>query len=438
MRAHKLFPVLALATFALVGLECPPPGGGDDTGTGDDTGATATDDTGSAGGFDGTIAGTVRVQLYDNDDEGEYIYRDWSVWDGNFPFGAIWVYAFNTDEMTGDETFYANQSVLTPSPDGDAYSLTFTAAASHVRVGAQLDFHGDGVMGTSDPVGIYPDAVSVTDGSTASGVDITILSYWNNSGGGGCGSGGSGGGNGDGSTTISGDIIITEAYAAGDAAAMTFYNGEGPLGNAMDRITPEPVGGGAEGAYTFNVCSGWAEVDLVGIWDSNFNMVFDADDKAGPYITSPDTDGNPVDVSGHDNLTEHDIQIPLGDYELDIVPFVNLSGTITHVDGSFGGSDVVIGAYMYKMDGEYLLSEVPEMSYSYQEFTPTAGDTSLSYSLDVPSNTVVYLLAVENTDGDDYLNEADEPVGSGSQNDYGRLPTGSSSQVIDILLKPYE
>ena len=436
MRTSRIIPILALGAFALVGLECPPPGGGDDTG-GDDTGVTGTDDTGVVGGFDGTVTGMVKVGLYDTDDDGEYIYKDWSVWDGNFPFGAIWVYAFNTDEMTGDETYFANQSILTPSPDGDTYSMTFTAAASHVRVGAQLDFHGDGVMSTSDPVGVYPDSVSVTDGSTASGVDITILSYWNNSGGGGCGGGG-GGGNGDGTTTISGDIIITEAYAAGNAAAMTFSNGAGPVNNSMDIITPEPSGGGAEGAYAFNICSGYVELDLVGIWDSNFNMVFDADDKAGPYISEPDTDGNPIDVSGHENLEDHDIQIPLGDYEIDIVPFVNLSGTITHIDGAFSGNTVTVAAFKYKPDGEISVDELEDAAYSYEEFETSGGETSLAYSLDVPSNSVVYLLAVDNEDGDSLINEPDEAIGSGSLSEYGRLPTGSTAQVIDIQLQPYD
>ena len=435
MRTYKILPVLALGAFALVGLNCPPPGGtGDDTGS--DTGATGTDDTGGVvGGFDGTVTGDVKVQLYDIDADGEYVYKDWSVWDGNFPLGGLWVYAFNTDEATGDETYYANQSVLTPSVDGDTYSMTFTAAAANVRVGAQLDFYADGVMGTSDPVGIYPDVVSVTDGSTAAGVDITILTYWNNStGGGGCG--GSGGGNGDGSSTISGDIIITEAYAAGDAVAMLFQDGAGPYGNAMDVITPEPSGGGAEGAYAFDVCASWGELDLAGVWDSNFNSVFDADDKAGPYISEPDVDGNPVDVSM--NLEEHDIQIPLGDYSIDIVPFVNLSGTITHADGAFSGGTVTVGALKYKPDGEFSVDDIADAAYDFQNFDTSTGETSLDYSVDVPSNTIVYLLAWDNEDGDGLINESDEAVGSGSSSSNGRLPTGSSSQVIDINLAPYD
>jgi hypothetical protein len=447
MRANKILPFLALAGFALVGLECPPPGGGGDDTGGSDTGSTGTtggDTGGTASGFNGTITGTIKVQLYDVDGEGEYVYKDWTVWDGNFPFGAVWVYAFNTDESTGDETFYANQSILTPSVDGDDYSLTFSASAAHVRVGAQLDFYNDGIMGTSDPVGIYPDRLSVTDGSTAAGVDITILSYWNNAsgsgggcdGGGGSGSGGGSGGNGDGSTTISGDIIITEAYAAGDAVAMLMTTSlEGPL--TWDWTTPVPTGGGAEGPYSMTVCSSNSEYALQGCWDSNFNSLVEADDKCGPYISEPDVDGNPITVRD-DNLEEHDIQIPFGDYGLDLVPFVNLSGTITHEDGAFSGGTVYVGALKYKPDGEFSVSDIADASYDYKEYDTSGGETSFSYSLDVPSNTIAYLLAWDNEDGDSLINESDEAVGSGSSHDNGRLPTGSSSQVIDIGLSPYD
>ncbi len=439
MRTHKLLPVLALLSFALVGLECPPPGGGGDDTGGDDTGATGGGDTGgTVGGFNGTVTGSVQVQLYDIDTEGEYVYKDWSVWDGSFPFGAIWVYAFNTDEATGDETFFANQSVLTPSVDGDAYSMTFTAAAANVRVGAQLDFYDDGIMGTSDPVGIYPDVVSVTDGSTAAGVDITILSYWNNTGGGGgsgC-DGGSGGGNGDGSTTITGDILITEAYAAGDAVAMLMTTTlDGPI--TWDWTTPEPTGGGAEGAYALTVCSSGSDYALQGCWDSNFNSVVESNDKCGPYISEPDVDGNPITV-GDENLTEHHIQIPMGDYGLDLVPFVNVSGVLTHQNGAFSGGTVTVGALKYKPEGEFNAAEIAEATYDYVEFDTSDGATSMDYSLDVPSNTIVYLLAWDNEDGDNLLQEPDEALGSGTADDNGRLPTGSSSQVIDITLAPYD
>ena len=130
-------------------------------------------------------------------------------------------------------------------------------------------------MGTTDPVGIYPVPVSVTDGSTVTGVDITILAFWNPSSGGGGGGGGwngTGGGNGNGSTTLSGDVIITYSYAGGNAASMLMsLDMQGPV--AADVVTPEPVGGGAEGAYSMTVDKDWGEMNLMGCHDSNYNQI---------------------------------------------------------------------------------------------------------------------------------------------------------------------
>ncbi len=450
MRTHKVFPVLALSGFAMAGLQCPAPDLGEDDTAASDTGSTWTEEeeevTESAG-FNGTVIGNVQVQLYDIDDEDEYVYKDWSVWDGVFPFGAIWVYGFNSDSLSGDETFYANYTILSPSVDGDDYALTFKASAVNIRVGAQLDYHNDGVMSRHDPVGIYPDLVSVTDGSTAAGVDITILAYWNaanatfNGSGWGAGGGGggcnpdTGGANGDGTNTISGEIVITEAYAAGDAVAMLMSTaGDGPY--TWDWTTPEPMGGGAEADYAMRVCANTGEYNLQGCWDSNFNAVVDAEDKCGPYVSEPDNDGNPVTVE-EENLTEHHIQIPLGEYQLDLVPFVNLSGMIDHQEGAFSGGTVTVGALKYRPDGEFYASDIADAAYDYEEFDTSDGVTELQYSLDVPSNTIVYLLAWDNEDGDTLINESDEAVGSGSSSDSGRLPTGTVSQSIDINLARY-
>jgi hypothetical protein len=84
------------------------------------------------------------------------------------------------------------------------------------------------------------------------------------------------------------------------------------------------------------------------------------------------------------------------------------------------------------------VSDIADASYDYKEYDTSGGETSFSYSLDVPSNTIAYLLAWDNEDGDSLINESDEAVGSGSSHDNGRLPTGSSSQVIDIGLSPYD
>ena len=85
----------------------------------DDT-AVSLEDTGEFAemeGFNGTIEGTVRVILYSVDENGDYEYRDWSVHNGEWPFGGIWISAFITDESTGVEDYYQSLGIRNPSPE---------------------------------------------------------------------------------------------------------------------------------------------------------------------------------------------------------------------------------------------------------------------------------------------------------------------------------
>ena len=440
------FPLLAVSSFGLLGSYCSP---GDFKVIVDDTGgATVSDDTGvQIGGFDGTIEGTVRVQLYTTDEDGEYVYKDWSVHGDEWPFGGLWVYGFTENESSGDETFFANESVLSPSQEGDAYSFSVkTATTDAIWIGAQLDWRGDGIMGTTDPVGIYPVPVSVTDGSTVTGVDITILAFWNpstgGSGGGGGGGGwnGTGGGNGNGSTTISGDVIITYSYAGGNAAAMLMDTEmQGPY--SADLTTPEPVGGGAEGAYSMTVDKDWGEMILMGCHDSNYNQIIDAADQCGSYISEPNVDGNPIDLCCENN-EEANIQVPLGDYELDLVPFVRMSGNVTSEIGALGdyasGSKIYVTALKYRPVEDVDVQDLFDNSYDYEEFNTDdlGSDTSVPYGLVVPANTVVYLVAYLDDGGNGIVQESKEPLAFANEADsnYGRIPTGTQSQSYDLNL----
>jgi hypothetical protein len=433
-------PLMAFSSLGLLGSYCSP---GDFKVIVDDTGTTVSDDTGTQlSGFDGTIEGTVRVQLYTMDDDGEYVYKDWSVHGNDWPFGGLWVYGFTEDESTGDESFYANQSILSPTPSGDTFNLSIkTGQTDAVWVGAQLDWRGDGIMGTFDPVGVYPLPVSVTDGSTVTGVDITILAFWNPSGGGsGGGWNGSGGGNGNGSTTISGDMIITYSYAGGNAAAMLMdMSMQGPY--YSDMTTPEPVGGGAEGAYSMVVNKDYGEMNLMGCHDSNYNQVIDAADQCGAYISDPNVDANPIDVCCDNNL-DADIQVPLGDYELDLVPFVRMTGNITSEIGALGnyptGSKIYVTALMYRPVEGLDVQDLIDNSYDVMEFeTDDLGtDKSVPYSLIVPANTIVYLVAYLDEGGNGVVQEANEPLAFANPNSasYGRIPTGTKSQSYDMEL----
>ncbi len=441
MKLNRLaIPLLAFSSLGLLGSYCSP---GDFKVITDDTATTVSDDTGTQlSGFDGTIEGTVRVQLYTMDDDGEYVYKDWSVHGDDWPFGGLWVYGFTEDESTGDESFYANQSILAPEQSGDSYKLSIkTGQTDSIWVGAQLDWRGDGIMGTFDPVGVYPLPVSVTDGSTVTGVDITILAFWNPSGSGsGGGWNGTGGGNSNGSTTIAGDIIITYSYAGGNAASMLMdMSMQGPY--YSDMTTPEPIGGGAEGAYSMTVNKDYGEMNLMGCHDSNYNQVIDAADQCGAYISDPDVDANPIDVCCDNNL-EADIQVPLGDYELDLVPFVRLAGNITSEIGALGdypkGSKIYVTALKYRPVEDLDVQDLIDNSYDVSEFETDAlgTDTAAPYSLIVPANTIVYLVAYLDDGGNGVVQEADEPLAFANPQgtNYGRIPTGTKSQSYNLEL----
>jgi hypothetical protein len=510
MRIRPCLPVLLLSPFLLVGLYCVPiPDSDGDTAVGDtghDEGTTSThDDTGGSevAGFDGYINGTVRVGLYDYNENCELVMREWDA-DDAWPFGGIWVYAFSEDG-SGDETYHDTETFLTPDVLGNDYSLrVLTTETESVLVGATLDFNGDRILGTSEPVGLYPDKISASGGQTVVGVDITILAYWNpvsgddcspdgsggsgSGGGGGSGGSGSGGGDGsggsssddgggstgdgsgsdgsgsdgsgsgeggvgeggdgvgsdgdDGTTTIAGDILITEAYAAGEAAAMLMTTAnEGPLISTI--VQPVADGGGAVAAYELTTTYAYGVSNLMGCWDSNFNMLFDGEDQCGGIISEPGVDANPIDVAPPEDLVPADIEIPLGEYQLDLVPFVVVSGNLLTDQGTFdvypSGTEIWIAAIKFLPDEEFTSTDLLDASYDVVHYEPAelTGQSALPFALAVPSNTVIYLLAFGDTDGDGTLNEPDDPIASGSSHDSGRLATGSSNQSVDMEMHPY-
>jgi hypothetical protein len=144
---------------------------------------------------------------------------------------------------------------------------------------------------------------------------------------------------------------------------------QGPV--AADVVTPEPVGGGAEGAYSMTVDKDWGEMNLMGCHDSNYNQIIDAADQCGAYISEPNVDANPVDVCCENN-DEANIQIPLGDYELDLVPFVRFTGNITSEIGALGdyaaGSQIYVTALKYRPIEDVDVDELLENSYDYEVF----------------------------------------------------------------------
>jgi hypothetical protein len=224
---------------------------------------------------DGVISGIVQVEVYTYDSRGEIETLDWAeAYGDDFPFGSIFVAAYTLDEESGVITYLDEYVIRSPDPEGNRYELRVDPAAPDVRVYAVLDYWGDGILGSNEPIGVYPDVVPVTAGAETSGIDIDILAAYTDftGGGGGGGPGGGGGGGGDRNTDdyiwLSGDGLITDPYAGGSCVAMIYDSaGSGP--HYVDSFTPEQTEGGAEGSYGMWVWKNMGPVMLRGAWDAN-------------------------------------------------------------------------------------------------------------------------------------------------------------------------
>ena len=403
----------------------------DSSPTGVDSG-TPSDDTGNAGEVHGELRGTVTVQLYTYDDDGELEYLSWEdAYDDTWRFGSIWVTAYE-DDGTGREIYHGSDAILGPETGPNEYTIDVNLeSARELRLYAQVDYWCDGILGSSEPTGIYPDAVLVQHGDSHDDLDITILApYYDFDSGGG---GGGGAWCGTDPVTISGDVLITAGYAGGVAAAMLLdTNNNGPY--HWDYTTPVSNGSGATGPYSFYSCANYGEMKLVGAHDRDGDTLITPMDRWGAYITAPDVDGNPIAVGGSD-LTEMDIQVPLGngDSPFDIVPFITIAGDVSVADGVFddlpAGSSVYVAALKYRPSGEISVATLEEQAYDLEAWTAAeiAGQTDMGYSLNVPANTIVYLWAYADEGSNGLVNESGEHVASGGENDAGKFPTGASN-----------
>lgn len=416
------------------------------TGNSDDSGDTAglgTDDSGQNNGTDDSgdnnngsgdveakLKGTVTVQLYTYDDDGELEFISFEdAYGGTFPFGSIWVTAYE-DDGAGKETYHGSYAVHGPSTDPNDWEIEVELDESkELRLYAQLDYWKDGILGSNEPLGIYPDAIVVEDGDEHEGLDITILAPYDD----GSGSGGGGGGSGCDAVSVDGDVLLTKSYAGGDAVAMLLdTNGEGPWD--WDIVSPQSNGSGAEAAYGFGTCANLGAMKLVGAHDRDGDLLFTPMDTWGAYISSPDVDGNPISIATSD-LSGYDIQIPLGDGDspFDVVPWVSISGDLGVTDGVFddlaAGTKAYVVALKYRPTSDITAASIEAESWDVQSFewSDLSGQATVPYSLTVPANTIVYLWAYADTDSDGTLNEEGEPVASGGVNGNGKFPTGTSS-----------
>jgi hypothetical protein len=411
-----------------------------------------------------TIRSEVMVELYTTNDEGV---REFFPWDdavgigGEFPFGSIFVAAYlpGTD---GREFYFDQHTVTRPRVGGDFYRLEIdperTAA---VNIYASLDVRGDGIVGSEEPMGVHPNEVPIEAYGAFDSGDIVILVDWDKWGPGGWGWQDVGGyvppgddyydANGDGVITpdelpeggcdrisVSGDIHITSDYHGGNGMVMLLdESGGGP--HQTVEFVPVPTATGAVSSYDLGMCENSGFMQIVAAYDLNGNGLVDPADKWGAYVSEPGVDGNPIFVED-DWMTDIHIEIPLGDGSpsMSVVPFVHLSGQLVMpgieaiADLVVEGVDpaVYVAAMKYRPEGEVSVEDFEE-SYDYRAWGPDALGViaGVEWDLVVPANTVVYLWAFVDADGDGLVNESDEPVASGGVDGAGTLSTGEEGHT---------
>lgn len=434
MAIRRVIPMIGVVAAAGCGSGKGGGFAGDTSALVSDSGEREGDDSGASGEEEqltATIEGTVTVELYTIGADGERASLSWAdATGGVYNFGSIFVTAYYVGDDGADH--YVGQTVITsPTTAANPYSMQVQMGEEHdVYVYAVVDYYQDNVVGTNEPKGVWPEAIPLSDGDEVGDIDITILAppY---------GAGGS-----CDTVDITGTDILTDTWAGGDVWTMLVNtSGEGPYHSTSS--TPTPSGGGAWASYDLVSCAGYGEMKLVGAWDSNGNGMADPLDKWGAYISGADTDGNPVHI-GSSDLSGYDVQIPLGEFGLSIVPFVQISGTVSVQDGTFAdlpsGTSVYVAALKFRRSGDFSAAEL-STAYDSRSFSPSdlSGESSVEYTLTVPANTIVYLWAYADTDGDGMLNESGEPVASGGTDDSGHFPTGTtSSGGNDLLLATAE
>ena len=400
-----------------------------------------------------TIRARVQVDLYTTDDSGE---RNFLSWEdavgpaGEFPFGSIFVAAY-TPGSEGLENYVAQHTVTRPRTDGDFYRLKIDPeAVGEVNLFATLDVRSDGIVGSAEPMGIHPESIPVEAYVERTDANLVILVDWDRWGPGGWGWQDVGGytpprdTDGDGDideddggcdlVSVAGEVRITVPYEGGNGMVMLLdKNGGGPY--QMDEFSPVPDGTGAIAEYNMGVCAWAGEMRIVAAYDSNGNGLIDPDDLWGAYASEPGVDGNPITIEDFRQPDIH-VQIPIGTGEsaVSVIPFVRLSGTAySESTPTFGGLEAESseGMALYVVALRY--PATPDMSVEdFEEAfdfkvwdSDTLGDEySVDWDLVVPANTVVYLLAFVDADGDGLVNEAQEPVAFGGVGGAAALSSG--------------
>jgi hypothetical protein len=190
MRLAALLPLLLL-TGGLAA--CSSKGDADGAAAEEDGGDGAAGDEGAGDGADnpdddvydiesypykGWVNGNVTVTLARDDDAGERLIVPWeeSGYD-SFPFGTLFVGAYTAPTAAQPVQLYAGTEAVTdPVMGASPYQMRVGALAeTNILVYAALDVLGDGVIGSDDPRGVYPEALFLTNDVVYDDINIDIL-----------------------------------------------------------------------------------------------------------------------------------------------------------------------------------------------------------------------------------------------------------------------
>lgn len=406
------------------------------------------------------IKARVQVELYTTNEDGG---REFMSWDdavgpvGEFPFGSIFVAAYKPEDE-GRENYFDQHTVTRPRVTGDYYRLDVDPEATDsINIYATLDVRGDGVVGSEEPMGIHPDPIVVEAYAEATDANIVILVDWDRWGPGGWGWQDVGGytppvdTDGDGIPdavppggcdliAVAGNVNITVPYEGGNGMVMLLDNaGGGPY--QQKEFTPIPTGSGATAEYNMGVCVDAGPMQIVAAYDSNGNGLVDPADLWGAYVSEPGQNGNPLTIEDY-RLDEVHVEIPIGGGgpAVSVVPFVRLSGTAfpervpTFGDFASGEGDGMVlhvVALKYPPTPDLNVTAFEEDAYDAQVWdSASLGDLeSVDWNLVVPANTIVYLLAFVDVDGDGLVNEEQEPVAYGGVGGAAALSTGDEGHT---------
>lgn len=376
--------------------------------------------------YKGWVNGNVTVTLAEEDESGERRVVTWEeAGYTEFPFGSLFVGAYTAPTEDAPVQLYAGtEAIEAPEMGTSPYQMRVgTQAETNILVYAALDVLGDGVIGSDDPRGVYPEALLLNDGAVYDNVDIDILAL--NQPEIVCSEAGT--------VTITGTVTVTLNYFGGPIGVMLVDEaGNGPF--HVVSVEPPMTGEGARASYSLEVCADYGPMRLVAAWDGNRNGLFDPNDKWGVFSTDGATDSNPVFV-GNANMNNYPIMIPLGEGPgVTPIQFARLSGQVRMAEGDFSalpaGTDVYVTAMSSRPSREFEFDS--PLVIDSQKFTwaELSGSTSKDFSLLLPANSFVYLWAFADINADGVLNDVGEPVGTVGAD--GRVPTGEGFGGIDL------